>query len=49
VLVVHADRDRLGVYDPAIGGAAGISRGEFHEGRLRVAGWSRAWLAILGG
>lgn len=49
VLVVRADADGLSVYDPAIGRETEISRAEFREGRLRVAGWSRAWLAILGG
>lgn len=49
VLVVRAGGDQLSVYDPAIGHGAGISRTEFRAGHLRVAGWSRAWLAILGG
>ena len=49
VLVVRADDDdRIGVYDPAIGHGAGITRDEFRRGELRVAGWRRAWLAILG-
>ncbi len=48
VLVVRADDDRIGVYDPAVGHGAAITRAEFRRGELRVAGWRRAWLAILG-
>ena len=48
VLVVGADDDQIGVYDPAIGRGAGFTRDEFRRGELRVAGWRRPWLAILG-
>ena len=48
VLVVRADDDQIGVYDPAIGRGAGFTRDEFRRGELRVAGWRRPWLAILG-
>ena len=48
VLVVRVDDDRIGVYDPATGHETGFTRDEFRRGDLRVAGWRRAWLAILG-
>ena len=48
VLVVRADEDRMGVYDPAVGQGATFTRDEFRRGELRVAGWRRPWLAILG-
>lgn len=48
VLVVRVDGERIGVYDPATGHETGFTREEYRRGDLRVAGWSRAWLAILG-
>lgn len=47
VLVVRAAGGWLSVYDPAVGHEVMIIRGEFRRDELRVAGWQRAWLAIL--
>lgn len=47
VLVVGGDDATLTAYDPASGGPASLTRVAFERGRLRVAGWSEPWLAVL--
>ena len=47
VLVVGGDDATLTAYDPASGGSVTMTRDAFERGRLRVAGWSEPWFAIL--
>ena len=47
VLVVDGDGATLTAYDPASGGLVTITRVAFERGRLRVAGWSEPWFAVL--
>ena len=47
VLVVGGDDATLTAYDPARGGPVTLTRAAFERGRLRVAGWSEPWFAVL--
>ena len=47
VLVVGGDDVALTAYDPASGGLVTMTREAFERGRLRVAGWSEPWFAVL--
>ena len=47
VLVVGADDATLTAYDPASGRPVTLTRAAFERGRLRVAGWSEPWFAVL--
>jgi len=47
VLVTASADDTLTVYDPSSGATTtAVSRGDFENGRLAVAGWHQAWVAV---
>jgi len=48
VLVTASADDTLTVYDPSSGATTtAVSRGDFENGRLAVAGWHQAWVAVI--
>jgi hypothetical protein len=49
VLAVRRDPSGVWVYDPASGRVVPLPRDAFAAGRLSIAGWSRAWFAVLPG
>lgn len=47
VLVTGTDGDDLEIYDPASGDTYTVTRQQFTDGELGVAGWDQAWFGVV--
>lgn len=47
VLVVSAEAERVGIYEPSTGRMVGLTRDGFVAGTFSLGGWSVPWFAVL--